>query len=159
MFHEMRRDAQALKENAEELMRLSSEKVPGFIGQGISYRGEALAMMGQVQEGIVEMREGMVARLSGIRCHIPEILRSVAEAYGRADQPEEGLITLTDAQAFLEETDERHWEAELYRVRAELLLMQGSDAEAEASFHQAIGVARRPVPVLSFKGTVMNVVL
>jgi len=43
----------------------------------------------------------------------------------------------------VEETDERHWEAELYRLRAELLLMQGDDAEAEASFHKAVEVARR----------------
>ncbi|MFQ5593849.1 MAG: hypothetical protein ACE5HA_06840 [Anaerolineae bacterium] len=43
----------------------------------------------------------------------------------------------------MEQTDERHWEAELYRLRAELLLMQGDDAKAEASFHKAVEVARR----------------
>ncbi|MFQ5873722.1 MAG: protein-tyrosine phosphatase family protein [Dehalococcoidia bacterium] len=43
----------------------------------------------------------------------------------------------------MEQTDERHWEAELYRLRVELLLMQGDDAKAEASFHKAVEVARR----------------
>jgi predicted ATPase len=43
----------------------------------------------------------------------------------------------------VEETGERHWQAELHRVRAELLLMQGDSAEAEASLHNAIEVARR----------------
>ena len=43
----------------------------------------------------------------------------------------------------MDETDERHWEAELYRVRAELLLMQDDQAEAEASLRKAIEVARR----------------
>ncbi len=57
--------------------------------------------------------------------------------------PPEGLTTLAEALALVEQTDERHWEAELYRLRAELLLMQGDDAEAEASLHKAIKVARR----------------
>jgi predicted ATPase len=43
----------------------------------------------------------------------------------------------------VEETDERHWEAELYRLKGELLLTQGDKTEAEASFHKAIEVARR----------------
>jgi predicted ATPase len=43
----------------------------------------------------------------------------------------------------VEQTDERHREAELYRLKGELLLLQGDDAEAEASFHKAIEVARR----------------
>jgi len=42
----------------------------------------------------------------------------------------------------VEATDERHWEAERYRVRVELLLMQGNEAGAGASFRQAIEVAR-----------------
>jgi predicted ATPase len=43
----------------------------------------------------------------------------------------------------VEETGERHWEAELYRLRGELLLAQGDETEAEASLHKAIEVARR----------------
>jgi predicted ATPase len=43
----------------------------------------------------------------------------------------------------VEETHERYYEAELNRVRGELLLMQGDDAAAEASLQRAIEVARR----------------
>jgi predicted ATPase len=43
----------------------------------------------------------------------------------------------------VEQTNERHWEAELYRLRAELLLKQGDDAGAEASLQKAVEVARR----------------
>jgi predicted ATPase len=42
----------------------------------------------------------------------------------------------------VEQTDERHWEVELYRLKGELLLMQGDDAEVEASLQKAIEVAR-----------------
>jgi predicted ATPase len=90
------------------------------------------------------MREGMVAMQSeGVRCYLPGVLRSLAEAQAKAGHPEEGLTTLAGALALVEQTEGRHWEAELYRLRAELLLMQGDDAEAEASFRRAIEVAQR----------------
>jgi predicted ATPase len=144
MFNKMRRDAQALKDNAEELMPLSNEKVPAWSGAGACRWGEALAMLGQVQEGMAQMREGMAAMQSvGVRCYLSATLYSLAEAQAKAGHPEEGLATLAEALALVEETDERHCEAELYRLRAELLLMQGDDAEAEASLHNAIEVARR----------------
>jgi predicted ATPase len=152
LFNQMRRDAPALKDNAEELLRLSVEKgFPGWLSYGTCFRGEALAMLGQVQEGIAQMREGMAADQSlGHRCYLPGVLRSLAEAQAKAERPEEGLATLAKALAFMEETDERHSEAELYRLKGELLLMHGDEAEAEASFHQAgscfqhaIEVARR----------------
>jgi predicted ATPase len=143
LFSEMRRDVQALKDNAEELMRLSNEKVPGWLGEGHRSRGEALAMLGQVEEGMAQMREGMALEQSvGVRCYLSGTLGHLAEAQAKAGQPLEGLTTLTEALALVEETDERHWEAELYRVRGELLLAQGDEAEAEASFHKAIEVAR-----------------
>ena len=74
--------------------------------------------------------------------YLPGSLCTLAEAQAKAGQPEEGLDTLDEALALVEQTDERHWEAELHRVQGELLLMQGDDAEAEASLHKAIEVAR-----------------
>jgi predicted ATPase len=146
LLTEMRRDALALKIHAEELMRLASEKVPVWSPPGQRYWGGALAMLGQVHEGIAQMREGMEAsQFIGAWCDLSETLCCLAQAQAWAGQPEEGLATLSEALAFVEQTDQRHSEAELYRVRAELLLMQGQDAEAEAeaSLHKAIEVARR----------------
>ncbi|NIN69149.1 MAG: AAA family ATPase, partial [Anaerolineae bacterium] len=145
LFNRMRRDAQALKDDAEELTRLSEGMgFSSFFGTGICYWGEALAMLGQLQEGIKQIREGLADRHSmGARCYSSGILGALAEAQAMAGQPGEGLTTLEEALALVEETDERHWEAELYRLRAELLLMQGDDAEAERSLHKAIEVARR----------------
>ncbi|MDH4135985.1 MAG: AAA family ATPase, partial [Anaerolineae bacterium] len=145
MFNAMRRDAPALSDDAEELMRLSDEKsFVGWLGMATHFRGEALAMLGQVREGMAQMREGMAAMQSaGVRLNLSAKLGSLAEAQAKAGQPEEGLATLAEALDMVEETDERYWEAELYRLRAELLLMQGDDAEAEASFHKAVEVARR----------------
>jgi predicted ATPase len=43
----------------------------------------------------------------------------------------------------VEQTEGRHWEAELHRLKGELLLMQGDEDGAEASLHKAVEVARR----------------
>lgn len=145
LFHQMRRDVMALQENAEELTRLSRGMgFSSFLGTGTSYWGDALAKLGQVQEGIAHMREGLATRQSiDAQCYLPGILIAMAEAQVKAGQPVEGLATLAEALTRLQETDERHWEAELYRLKGELLLMQGDDVGAEASLHQAIEVSRR----------------
>jgi predicted ATPase len=144
MYNSMRRDACALKDHAEEVMRLSKAKdLPGWLATGTTYRGEALAMLGLIQEGIAQMREGMAAEEAiGVRMYLTGSLCALAESQTKAGQPEQGLNTLAEALALVEETDQRHWEAELHRLRAELLLMQGEDTEAEASFYKAIEVAR-----------------
>ncbi|MGD9049171.1 MAG: hypothetical protein PVF77_14030, partial [Anaerolineae bacterium] len=67
----------------------------------------------------------------------------LAGALGEAGKPGEGLATLGAALAMVEETDERYCESDLHRLRAELLLLQGDEVEAEASLQLAIEVARR----------------
>jgi predicted ATPase/class 3 adenylate cyclase len=149
-LHVMRRDAQALKESAEELLRLPSGMDLIWWMQGTLHRGEALAMLGQIQEGVAQMREGIAAfHAIGARTLLPGTLGSLAVAQAKAGQLQEGLATLAEALDLVAETDEHHWEAELYRLRGELLLMQGDDAgseaslrEAESCFQHAIEVAR-----------------
>jgi predicted ATPase len=145
MFNKLRRDAPALKDDAEELMRLSKGMgFSSFGGTGTCYCGEALIRLGQVQEGLAHLREGMVVRQSiGARCNSSGILGALGEAQAKAGRPEEGLATLAEALDMVEETDERYWQSELYRMQAELLFMQDDEAEAEASFHKAIEIARR----------------
>ena len=60
-------------------------------------------------------------------------------------QREAGLALLAEALAVLNDTGERRWEAELHRLKGELLLARaaGHDAEAETCFRQALDIARR----------------
>jgi predicted ATPase len=145
LFNAMRRDAQKLKEDSEELKQLSNEKgLFAWIESGTSYHGESLVRLGQVSEGIAQICEGIEAsKTFGELCYLPGALRSLAEAQVKAGQPEAGLTTLVDAFALVEQTDERHWEAELHRLRAELLLIKNNEDEAEASLEKAIEVARQ----------------
>jgi len=113
-----------------------------------------MIMMGKVEEGMAQLRQGIASQRSGgKRCYLPVTLGLLAKAQAATGRYEAGLITLTEALSLVEETDERHWEPELYRLRGELLLSQGNlgkaslQAEhaiqhAERSFHYAIEVAR-----------------
>jgi predicted ATPase len=69
----------------------------------------------------------------------------LAEACGQADQQDDGLRLLAEALAVADNTAERWYEAELYRLKGELLLQcsVAQPAEAEACFQQALAVARR----------------
>jgi adenylate cyclase len=68
----------------------------------------------------------------------------LAEVYGDNGQPAEGLTLLAEAMALVEKGELRHYEAEFYRLKGELLLMQGESLEEiEVSFQQAIKIARQ----------------
>ncbi len=68
----------------------------------------------------------------------------MAEAHGKVGQVEDGLWTVSEALSFVERTEERFYEAELYRLKGELLLQQSPDnaTEAAACFHTALDVSR-----------------
>jgi predicted ATPase len=96
--------------------------------------------------GIAQMRQGLAAYLAtGAELGRPRQLAMLAEAYGRVGQTAEGLAILAEALTTVHKTGERSYEAELYRLKGELLLQQpaGSGDEAETCFRQALDVARR----------------
>jgi len=146
VFHQYRREAQAVQERAEALIILSTEQgFPHWLAYGIILRGWARALRGEGAEGIAQMRRGLVAhRGTGAELHRPYFLSLLAEAYGEAGQPEEGLTVLVEALALVDKTGERHCQAELYRRRGELLLMRQMQkvGEAEECFRQALDTAR-----------------
>ena len=109
-------------------------------------RGWALVTEGQAEEGIKQISQGLERyRATGAGFQLPHLLTPLIEAYNKIEQPEEGLTALAEAQALVEKTGERYYEAELERLKGELLLAQSPDdpAEAEACFHNALEIARR----------------
>jgi predicted ATPase/class 3 adenylate cyclase len=141
-----RREAQRVQEQAEAAIALAREQ--GFarwLAVGMGWRGWALAEQGAVQDGLAQLRQAPTVGLS------QQPLR-LAEVYGKAGQPEQGLRVLTETLAAVSSNGERRFEAELYRLRGELLLMQSAgtrgsrtaqaEVEAETCFRRAIEVAR-----------------
>ena len=128
-------------------MALSSERgFPQFLALGMMMRGWALALQGQGEEGIAQMHQGLAAfRAAGAELGRPYWLILLAEAYGQVGQTEAGLTTLAEGLATAHKTGERYWEAELYRLKGELLLTLSAEkhTEAETCFHQALDIARQ----------------
>jgi predicted ATPase/DNA-binding SARP family transcriptional activator len=141
----LRRDANSLKVNADKLIRLSQEKsFPAWAASGKSCLGGALILLGRLEEGIRLIREGVTENISkDVLCSIPGSLLYLSEAYVRMGEVEQGLSSWAEAFELMERTGERRWEAELYRMKSTLQLMEGCDEEAEISLKKALDVARR----------------
>jgi class 3 adenylate cyclase/predicted ATPase len=152
IFYAWCRDVHATQEQAEAAITLSSERgFPPRLAEGILMRGWALAMQGQTEEGLAQLRQGIAAwQATGAEIARPLWLAFLAEAYGTAGQAAEGLTALAEAWALVHKTDERVWEAELHRLTGELLLTQEDTQDQahkvediEGCFQQALAVARR----------------
>jgi TOMM system kinase/cyclase fusion protein len=146
-LHRFRREVQAAREQAEDLVTLSDQQ--GFaqwLAGGTMMCGWALTVQGQEGEGMAQMHHGLTAwRAMGIEAGLPYWLAMLAEAYGSTGQVEAGRRVLAEALTLVDTTEERWWEAELHRLEGELLLALSTDhaAQAETCFHQALDIARR----------------
>jgi predicted ATPase len=120
-----------------------------WVGNATFQRGLALTMQGQGEAGITQMHQGLAARgATGTRALLSSYLARLAEAYGGIGQAEKGLALLGEALAHVGTTEERYSEAEIYRIKGELLLRQPilDAAQAEVCFQQALAIARRHEP-------------
>src|SRR5262249_20157262 len=106
-------------------------------------RGWALACEGHPEEGIAVMRRAK-ADLEAQQFARPRWLAFLAEACAQIEGPDRGLKLLAEGLALVQVVGERTYEAELHRLKGELLLMQdtANAAEAECCFRTAIEIAR-----------------
>jgi predicted ATPase len=145
-LHQFRREASAAHEQAAAATTLTTERGFALYGAwGKVLDGWALSIQGQGEQGIGEIRQGLSAELAtGAKLWQPYFLGLLAEAHGEGGHSEEGLSLLAEALAVMDTTEERFYEAELYRLKGVLLLRQAvPDAcQAEACFHQALDVSR-----------------
>jgi predicted ATPase len=133
------------RRRAEELLALSIEHgFSLFLGWAIAFRGTSLTALGQAQEGLPLLTQGLAAaRATGAVLRTPQNLVLLAEAYAKLCRPAEGLNCLAEAAQIIETTEERVGEAELHRLRGDLLNAIDDRAAAERSYHQALAVAER----------------
>jgi predicted ATPase len=141
------RDVLAVHEHAEAAVALATEQgSPHWAAQGTSLRGWALAMQGQGEEGLAQVRQGIAAlRATGAALTVPYLYTLLAEVSHHLGHPQDGLQALAEAHSLMEQHEERWWEAEVCRLRGILLLQQPGtpQAEAEVWLQRALHVARR----------------
>jgi predicted ATPase len=117
-----------------------------WVALGTSLRGWALALQGQGEEGMAQVRQGMAAwQATGAVIAVPFLYTLLAEVYAHLGHPEDGIQALTEAHTLVEQHEERWWAAEVCRLRGVLLLQQAGtpQAEAETWLQRALDAARR----------------
>jgi class 3 adenylate cyclase/predicted ATPase len=144
---QFRRDVPAVHDQAEATIALSTAQGFALVAaMGTSICGWALAMQGQGEEGLAQVRQGIAAyRATGAASGVPYACTVLAEVADYLSHPEDGLQALAEAHTLVEQHEERYWEAEIYRLRGVLFLRQPGtpQAEAEAWLQRALNVARR----------------
>jgi len=147
VLHHLRREASLTLAHAEAAMAIATDQgFPQELARATPLRGWALAGSGQGEEGRAQIRQGLAAWLAtGATRDRPEHLALLAEAAAQVGQMTEGLEALAEALTTVATSGGPWWEAELHRLRGELLLQHAvaQPEEAEACFHQALAVARR----------------
>ena len=145
IIHQLRREPAATRVQAEAAISISAEQgFALFSSMSKILRGWALVGEGQTEVGIEQMREGIGAhRSTGTVWMLPDFLVLLAEACSIGRMPEEGLVALSDALAIVKRTGERRCEAELWRLRGDLLFIcKECDTDIEACYRRALDVAR-----------------
>ena len=113
--------------------------LPAFWGGlAVFFQGWAKWSDGSEESGLTQMRRGLaINREQGIVRFLPNLEAALAEGEASADDTDAGLKRLDDALAELERT-ERWYEAEMHRIRAEILLKR--DPADTASAQQALQI-------------------
>ena len=146
MFDLMRGDRARAAPNALELARLAREHdLPLFRAFGVFFEGWASAANGAVGSGLEDMRRGAdLLREQNVLIYDGLLKIALADAEARAGDPDRAVAILDEALATSDRTGYRAFEAELHRVRGEMLLKRNSanPAPAEEAFLSAIAVAR-----------------
>ena len=138
-------DLQRAAAHAEEAIGHSIEHSLADYEQRARFiQGALLAQSGDPQFGIELMHSAItVAERTAARNRRTLYLGYLASAHASLGQPEVGLDLLDEAIQTAEMTSERFFEAELYRLRGEMLLNLGKKAEAEVGLRRALTIAQQ----------------
>jgi predicted ATPase len=120
-----RRDLGLAREHAQSAATVCTEQgiAPQYLAIAGIVRGWAEVHETRAMQGIAEIQHALdQLEAMRVRQRRSYYLAILAEAYGSVGEPEQGLGALTKAEAFMEETGEGLWEAEIHRLKGELLL-------------------------------------
>ena len=130
----------------EEQIRIATDQgFPFWHATGTLYRAAGLLLRGKLEAGLALLENGLEAyRATGAGLGLPYYLSLLAEACIQARRFNDAHRALDEALTLVEKNDEHFQEAELLRLRGELLLVESDDQKmAEDCFHRAIETARR----------------
>ncbi len=140
MLSQFRRQKQATRKRAEATVALCERhRFAYYLAWGTIIKGWVGAENGEAEDGMAEMQQGISAlRATGSSLRLPYYRALLTAAFRETGNVAEGLRVLDEAFADVQQTGERWVEAELYRLKGELLLQYPSDnfAEVETCFQK-----------------------
>lgn len=145
--YQCRRDLEKLKEVANKIVSLSHER--GFAyyeAQGLIHRGWAVVTMEQDESGLTQMLAGYDAlEKTGTILGLSGALVQLVDAYLRLGLYDRALSAIDNAQSEKAGAGTRCWDAELARLRGELLAKSPADElrASEIWYRKALETARR----------------
>jgi predicted ATPase/class 3 adenylate cyclase len=109
----------------------------------VIFEGWALTDI-EIRAGTELMKKGLATMaMTGNHVLFPYFTALLASRLREIGDVDIGLAAIAEAQEMAKTTEDRFWDAELLRLRGELLLVQpGNEEEAMALFHDALEVAR-----------------
>jgi TOMM system kinase/cyclase fusion protein len=129
---------------ARALAQAETEKLHLFVAWARCARGWALGQEGDVDAGLDDIRTGLALfQMAGFRLMYPYHQALLVDTLRRADALDEALATTEEALGLTESHLDRSWEAELRRLRGELLAASGRREEAVATLEGALALACR----------------
>ena len=147
MFALMLGDLSRVALNADELVRLAREHdLPTWRAYGIFLEGLASTQSGPAGGGLEDMRRGVeLLREQNVLLFDGLLKIALAEAEARAGDVDRAVAVIDEAVATCERTEYRAFEAELHRVRGEMLLLRDTSdpSPAEEALRSAIGIAKQ----------------
>jgi predicted ATPase len=144
--YEFRREPTSVEKHVRSLIEISIEqRFPLRAAGGQLHQGWLLLTSGDAEESILQIGSALAASQAlGSRMRHHYFLALLAEAHLRAGRHGESLSTLDQTLRFVHASGERWWEAEVHRLRGEVLLARRARARADAErcFQHAIRIAR-----------------
>lgn len=146
-LHQQSQDAEATCTQAEQLADFAqTHSFTRWVAASQVHRGWARAALGAGEECIAPMRQGMATVLAtGAEIFRPSFLTLLADAYGKIGQTTASLRLLEEAEQAIAAHQSRYIEAEICRLKGEVLVQQheANAPQAEVYLQQALEVARR----------------
>jgi DNA-binding SARP family transcriptional activator/predicted ATPase len=144
LHYHLRREIQKTLQLADAAINFCSEHQLDFWRSNVLVlHGWALAEQSVLETGIAEMEKGISAlQAASVEFLLPYYRGVLAEQYGRSGNVKKGLTLVNGEIDRVDRSGERWCEAELFRIKGELLRMQGETGEAEIAFERAIVIAQ-----------------
>lgn len=142
------RDWQSSRKEFEKVFALAEEHALGdMLKHATTSHALNLAYQEPTEEPLERARQAIESlNAQGVMLSRTRYLARMGEVFWMAGRSAEGFAAIAEALALGERTGERVAEAEIWRVKGELLLKaaaSNAQAEAESCYHQAIKIARQ----------------